>query len=148
VTRLTNASGTTSTYRHDAFGGIRSQTGSGNTYGFASRESETDAGLHYNRARYYDPSAGRFLGADPSGLGGGMNRYAYAADNPVKGAGGGLSPPWPSDPGYHFRWPCWPEQLQELRSNSRFHSYLESQEKDPATASGACLSFEVCSAGD
>jgi RHS repeat-associated protein len=69
VTRLTNASGTTSTYRYDAFGGIRSQTGSGNTYGFASRESETGAGLYYNRARSYDPTSGRFLSKDSMGAG-------------------------------------------------------------------------------
>jgi len=84
VTRLTDsAGGTASTYRYDAFGGIRAQTGSGNTYGFTSRESETGAGLYYNRARYYEPSAGRFLGADPTGLRGGMNRYAYVGGNPV-----------------------------------------------------------------
>src|SRR3989475_7551253 len=79
VTRLTNSSGgTTSTYRYDAFGAIRGQTGSTNTYGFVSRESETAPGLYYNRARYYDPAGGRFISADPAGGG-----YAYAGDSPA-----------------------------------------------------------------
>lgn len=85
VTRITNsAGGTVSTYRYDAFGSIRSQTGSNNTYGFTSRETEAALGLYYNRARYYDPGRGRFLSADPSGLAGGTNRYVYAAGNPTR----------------------------------------------------------------
>ncbi len=78
VTRLTDsAGGTTSTYRYDAFGATRAQTGSSNTYGFTSRESEAAPGLYYNRARYYDPGNGRFLGADPVDGG-----YAYVGDSP------------------------------------------------------------------
>nr|WP_233828572.1 RHS repeat-associated core domain-containing protein [Paraburkholderia sp. ZP32-5] len=38
--------------------------------------------LHYNRHRYYDPDAGRFISRDPIGLAGGINVYAYAP-NPV-----------------------------------------------------------------
>ena len=40
-------------------------------------------GLYYMRARYYDPSTGRFISEDPIGLDGGTNLYAYAANNPV-----------------------------------------------------------------
>jgi len=82
VTRLTDSGGATaSTYRYDAFGAIRAQGGSSNTYGFTSRENE--ASLLYYRARYYDQSAGRFTSSDPSGLCGGYNRYAYVHDNPA-----------------------------------------------------------------
>jgi hypothetical protein len=35
------------------------------------------------RARYYNPYLCRFLNADPSGFGGGLNFYAYADGNPV-----------------------------------------------------------------
>ncbi|WP_241300663.1 RHS repeat-associated core domain-containing protein, partial [Burkholderia stabilis] len=35
-------------------------------------------GLHYNRYRYYDPNAGRFISKDPIGLAGGINVYQYA----------------------------------------------------------------------
>jgi RHS repeat-associated protein len=42
-----------------------------------------DAGLHYYRARVYDPKLGRFLQPDPIGYGGGMNLYAYVKGDPV-----------------------------------------------------------------
>ncbi|MCU4536915.1 hypothetical protein KTI96_07020 [Acinetobacter bereziniae] len=42
---------------------------------------ETD--LHYNRFRYYDPDAGRFVSHDPIGLLGGENQFQYAP-NPVE----------------------------------------------------------------
>ncbi len=41
------------------------------------------AGLDYYRARYYDPTTGRFLSKDPSGMVDGPNLYAYAGNNPV-----------------------------------------------------------------
>ncbi len=45
---------------------------------------QTDAnGLLYMRARYYNPHLCRFINADPSGFGGGLNHYAYADGNPV-----------------------------------------------------------------
>ena len=40
------------------------------------------SGLHYNRFRYYDPDAGRFISQDPIGLAGGINLYSYAP-NPL-----------------------------------------------------------------
>jgi RHS repeat-associated protein len=41
-------------------------------------------GFYYMKARYYDPSIGRFISEDPSGFDGGdINLYAYANNNPV-----------------------------------------------------------------
>jgi RHS repeat-associated protein len=41
-------------------------------------------GLYYMRARYYDPSVGRFISEDPLGLGGGdTNLYVYVQNNPI-----------------------------------------------------------------
>lgn len=37
-----------------------------------------DAGLHYNRFRYYDPYIGRFNSPDPIGLAGGTTVFVYA----------------------------------------------------------------------
>jgi hypothetical protein len=38
----------------------------------------------YYRARYYNPTTGRFLSEDPMGFAGsGTNLYAYAANNPI-----------------------------------------------------------------
>ena len=50
---------------------------------FAGRELDAETGLYYNRARYYDPSLGRFISEDPIGLAGGVNQYAYAGNDPV-----------------------------------------------------------------
>jgi RHS repeat-associated protein len=35
------------------------------------------------RARYYSPNTGRFIGEDPAGLIGGIDFYTYAEDNPL-----------------------------------------------------------------
>lgn len=41
-------------------------------------------GFYYMRARYYDPSIGRFISEDPSGFDGGdVNLYAYVGNNPI-----------------------------------------------------------------
>jgi RHS repeat-associated protein len=39
--------------------------------------------LHYNARRYLDPASGRYLSADPLGLLGGVNPYAFGDNNPV-----------------------------------------------------------------
>lgn len=46
-------------------------------------QTRTLADLYYNRYRDYDPTIGRYIQADPIGLGGGSNPYAYALNNPV-----------------------------------------------------------------
>jgi RHS repeat-associated protein len=43
---------------------------------------DEESGLHYNRFRYYDPTAGRYISQDPIGIAGGLNPYAYAP-NPL-----------------------------------------------------------------
>ena len=35
------------------------------------------------RARYYNPTTGRFLSEDPIGFRGGINKYAYVGDDPI-----------------------------------------------------------------
>ena len=44
-------------------------------------DSETQT--HYNYQRDYDPESGRYLTADPIGLTGGTNLYAYVTNNPL-----------------------------------------------------------------
>jgi len=38
--------------------------------------------MHY-RARYYEPSIGRFISEDPVGVDGGINFYVYTNNNPI-----------------------------------------------------------------
>jgi RHS repeat-associated protein len=46
-------------------------------------QMKTLADLYYNRYRDYDPSTGRYIQADPIGLAGDPNPYAYAMNNPL-----------------------------------------------------------------
>jgi len=85
VTRLTDASqATVRSYRYDAWGQTTSESGTlSNPYRFTARERDTSSDLYYFRARFYDPSVGRFLSKDPAGMVDGTNLYAYVGDNPV-----------------------------------------------------------------
>lgn len=42
--------------------------------------ADDETGLSYNRFRYYDPAAGRYISQDPIGLRGGLRAYAYTHD--------------------------------------------------------------------
>ncbi len=44
---------------------------------------DKETGLNYNYFRYYDPSTGRYITADPIGIAGGFNTYAYVLNNPT-----------------------------------------------------------------
>ena len=50
---------------------------------FPGQYYDAETGLHYNRNRYYDPTTGRYISADPIGQLGGINLYRYAANNPL-----------------------------------------------------------------
>jgi RHS repeat-associated protein len=48
-----------------------------------ARESDTETGLYYYRARYYDQNLGRFLTEDPVGFDAGPHFYRYARNSPA-----------------------------------------------------------------
>jgi RHS repeat-associated protein len=54
-----------------------------NFFRYTAREFDTETNLYYNRARYLDPSTGRFFSEDPISFGGGLNFYQYARSNPI-----------------------------------------------------------------
>ncbi|RJR34062.1 MAG: hypothetical protein C4576_27035 [Desulfobacteraceae bacterium] len=49
---------------------------------FPGQYLDDDTSLHYNYHRYYEPSTGRYLKADPLGLLSGTNLYVYVSGNP------------------------------------------------------------------
>jgi RHS repeat-associated protein len=82
IVRTTNSTGgVTATRRYDAFGNL--ELGATNGHSFTGREWDSETGLYYYRARYYDPKIGRFISEDPIGLNGGINLYAYADNSPA-----------------------------------------------------------------
>lgn len=85
ITSLSNSSGSiTNTYSYNSFGSLLSSTGSVvNPFRFTARESDSESGLYFYRARYYDPSIGRFLSEDPIGFNASTNFYAYSSNSPT-----------------------------------------------------------------
>jgi len=69
-------------YLYDSFGNLTASTGKiTNPFRYTARELDSETGLYYYRARYYDPSVGRFLSEDPIKFVAGINFYAYAFNN-------------------------------------------------------------------
>jgi RHS repeat-associated protein len=53
-------------------------------YGYTGREQDSETGLDYYRARYYDASNGRFISEDPIGFGAGDgNLTRYVKNSPI-----------------------------------------------------------------
>jgi RHS repeat-associated protein len=85
VTDLTDAAGATAkSYSYDAYGKILESPGTvDQPYTYTGREFDSESGLYYHRARYYDSATGRWLQKDPIGIEGGLNLYSYTDDDPV-----------------------------------------------------------------
>ena len=85
VTSLANGAGAFSqSYKFDSFGKTTPNGSLVNPFQYTGRESDTETGLYYYRARYYDSNSGRFLNEDElQFLAGGTNFYEYSFNNPA-----------------------------------------------------------------
>jgi RHS repeat-associated protein len=92
---ITDSAGNISgSYTYGPYGNT-SHTGSATAANqYSGRENDGDTNLYYYRARYYSPTLNRFISQDPIGLGGGMNVYAYAGDDPTDLADPTGNCPW------------------------------------------------------
>jgi RHS repeat-associated protein len=70
---------------YDSFGNIlpESSVMAGDRFKYTAREYDAELGVYYYRARYYQPTTGRFLNEDPSGLGPDVNPYRYVGNHPT-----------------------------------------------------------------
>ena len=53
------------------------------THGFTGKEYDSDAGLYYFNARWYDSETGRFIAEDPAADPNNPNLYSYCTNNPL-----------------------------------------------------------------
>jgi RHS repeat-associated protein len=85
VTSLTNTSGTVAqSYTFDSFGDTTNSSGSiANPFRYTGRDFDSETGLYYYRARYYDPTDGRFVNEDPLRFAEGESFYLYVRGNPT-----------------------------------------------------------------
>ena len=83
VVGLVNAAGTqTKTYAYDACGNEKDRIGADtNPFRYCGEYFDVESGIYYLRARYYDPSIGRFTQEDAACFG--LNWYAYCGNNPI-----------------------------------------------------------------
>jgi RHS repeat-associated protein len=82
VAALTDATGAAvGRVRYSAFGVPQSSGVTENAVSFTGHQFDVATGLVYARARYYDPTLGRFLSQDPEWA---VNPYVYALDAPLE----------------------------------------------------------------
>ena len=89
VRALADASGNvTDQYAYDAFGSVQNRQGTTvNPYQYTGQQFDALTGLYSLRARYYQPTLGRFLSRDTIEINpihpNDLNRYGYTANNPI-----------------------------------------------------------------
>jgi len=85
VREITNSAGNSvNTYKYDSYGRFEARIeGVTQPYTFTAREFDSESGLYFYRARYYNPEIGRFTSEDPIGFSSrDFNLYRYAFNSP------------------------------------------------------------------
>jgi RHS repeat-associated protein len=83
-----SCSNVTDTYEYDAFGNLLNKTGTTpNNYLYRGEQFDSDLGLYYLRARYYNRTTGRFTSRDPEDHSlfapNELHKYLYVNGDPV-----------------------------------------------------------------
>ncbi|WP_327370726.1 RHS repeat-associated core domain-containing protein [Streptomyces sp. NBC_01217] len=81
---LTNSNGTVDcTYDYTPYGAVLGHTGTASTpMQYTGQYTDTETGLVYLRARYYDPTTAQFLTVDPA-VEQTLSAYGYTTNNPL-----------------------------------------------------------------
>jgi RHS repeat-associated protein len=100
--------------------------GFGGQWGY---QTDRETGLVLCGQRYYDPSAGRWISRDPIGYDGGVNVYAYCANNAVGKVDPSGTGPWSDrfiDPDTGLQidvgWIVWPTEAATWNNTVHFGS--------------------------
>jgi RHS repeat-associated protein len=74
----------TARYEYGPFGEPLRATGpeDANHFRFSTKYYDSESGLYYYGYRYYDPLTGRWMSVDPIGESGGLNKFAFALNEP------------------------------------------------------------------
>src|SRR5262249_31544862 len=75
------------TITYDGFGKVTNETSTTNNdrFKFTGREYDSETGLQYNRARYYDSATGKWISQDPMGFDAhDGNLYRYVRNAPTR----------------------------------------------------------------
>ena len=85
VVKLVNSSGVViKTYEYDEYGNVIDyyfEEDDDNPFRYCGEYYDNESGLIYLRARYYDPTIGRFISEDP--IRDNLNWYVYCGNNPI-----------------------------------------------------------------
>ena len=81
---LTNSSGSVvATYSYDPYGNVSGKTGAASTpFQYDGQYTDSETGLQYLRARYYEPATAQFLSVDPL-TATTQSPYGFASANPL-----------------------------------------------------------------
>ena len=120
---------------YDTYGKLVSESNAsnGDRYKYTGAEYQSDSGLQYNEARWYDTRTGRWLTADPKGFAAGdSNLYRYVENDPTNLTDpSGLAPDY-----YNAKYNAYyqfllmnhsPGEAEELLAQARFFSNAPSQ---------------------